>query len=61
MLQYLDTNEPSSRDARNYAHSAILTQAVDGPDDLRPIAYSSDYFSKTAKIVCNKEGNFFVM
>ena len=28
-------------DASNYAYSVILTQAVDGPDDLRPIAYTS--------------------
>ena len=34
-------------DASNYAYSGILTQAVDGPDDLRPISYTSGSFSDT--------------
>ena len=31
----------------HYAYSGVLTQAVDGPDDLRPIAYTSVSFSDT--------------
>ena len=31
--------------ASNYAYSDILIQTVDGPDDLRPIAYTSHSFS----------------
>ena len=31
-------------DASNYAYSDILTQAGDGPGDLRHIAYTSDSF-----------------
>ena len=32
-------------DASNYAYSGVLTQAVDGPDDSSPIAYTSGSFS----------------
>ena len=32
-------------DTSNYAYYGVFTQAVDGPDDLRPIAYTSDSFS----------------
>ena len=34
-------------DASHYAYSGVLTQAVDSPKDLRPIAYTSDSFSNT--------------
>ena len=33
--------------AGNYASSGVLTQAVNGPDDLRLIAYTSGSFSDT--------------
>ena len=47
ILQYPDTNKPYTlfTAAGNYAYSGILTQAVDDPDDLMPIAYTSDSFS----------------
>ena len=32
------------KDASHYAYSGILTQAVDGPNYLRPIAYISGSF-----------------
>ena len=32
-------------DASHSTYSGALTQAVDGPDDFRPIAYISDSFS----------------
>ena len=31
--------------ANRYASSVVLTQAVDGPDVLTPIAYTTDCFS----------------
>ena len=34
-------------DASHFAYSGVLTQAVDSPEDLRPIAYTSGLFSYT--------------
>ena len=34
-----------STDASYYAYSGVLTQAVESPDDLRHIAYTSGLFS----------------
>ena len=47
ILQYPRINMPYTlfTDAANYAFSDILTQADDGPDDERPIAYTSGSFS----------------
>ena len=44
-------------DASNYAHSGILTQAVYGLDDLRPMAYTSGTFSDSQQrlFATNKE------
>ena len=46
ILQYSNTNKPYKlfTDASNYASSGVFTQAVDGPDHLRPIAYTSGSF-----------------
>ena len=46
--------------ASNYAFSGILTQAVDGPDDLRPIAYTSASFSNMQKVVYKEKEAFVV-
>ena len=35
--------------ANHYAYSRILTQAVESPDDLRSILYTSGSFSDTEK------------
>ena len=42
ILQFPDKNKQYTlfTDASNYPYSGILTQAVDGQDDLRPIAYT---------------------
>ena len=32
-------------DVSNYAYSGILTQAADGPDDLKPMAYTSGSYT----------------
>ena len=47
ILQYPSMNKPYTLfiDASNYAFSGILTQAVNFPDDLRSIAYTSGSFS----------------
>ena len=47
ILQYPSTQKPyiPFTDANNYAHSGILTQAVNDPDDLRPITYTLGSFS----------------
>ena len=34
-----------STDACHYVYSEVLTHAVESPDDLRPIAYTSGSFS----------------
>ena len=49
ILQYPNISKPYTllTDTSNYAFSGILTQAVDGPDDLRPIAYTSASFFHT--------------
>ena len=48
-LQYPNIEKPYTlfSDSSHYAYSGVLTQAVDGPDDLRPIAYTSASFSDT--------------
>ena len=33
-------------DTSHYAYSGLLTQAVESPEDLRPIAYTSGSFSE---------------
>ena len=47
ILQYPNIYKPYIlfTDVSNYAYSGILTQAVDGPDDLRLIAYTTCSFS----------------
>ena len=47
ILQHPNINKPYTvfTDTSNYAFSAVHTQAVDGPSDLRPIAYTSGSFS----------------
>ena len=49
ILQYPNVHKPFTlfTDTGNYAYSGILTQAVDGPDDLRPVSYTSGSFSDT--------------
>ena len=49
IIQYPNIHKPYTlfTDASNYSYSGILTQKVDGPDDLRPIAYTSGSFSDT--------------
>ena len=42
ILQYPNMEKPYTMfaDASHYAYSGVLTQAVESPEDLRPIAYS---------------------
>ena len=34
-------------DASHYAYSGVLTQAVESPEDLRPVVFKSGSFSET--------------
>ena len=45
--QYPNMDKPYTllTDASHYAYSRVLTKAVESPDDLRPIAYTSGIFS----------------
>ena len=36
-------------DVSNYAYSCIITPVVDGPDDVRPIVYTSGFFLKCSR------------
>ena len=47
ILHYPNTEKPYIlfTDTSCYAHSGVPTQAVDSPDDLRPIAFTSGSFS----------------
>ena len=48
ILQYPSTEKLYTlfTDASHYAYSCILTQAVDSPEDLRPVAFTSGSFSE---------------
>ena len=45
--QYPNTEKPYTlfTDTNHYAYCGFFTQTVDGPDDMRPIVYTSDLFS----------------
>ena len=47
ILQYPNIEKPYTlfTDASYYTYSRVLTQAVDGSDDLRPIVYTSGSFT----------------
>ena len=47
ILQYPNTQEPYTlfTDTSCYAYSGVLTQAVDGPDYMMSIVYTSGSFS----------------
>ena len=47
IIQYPNTEKVYTlfTETSHYAYSGVLTEAVDGPDDLRPITYTSDSFS----------------
>ena len=49
ILQYPNMQKPYTlfTDVNHYAYSGVLTQAVESPEDLRPIAYTSGSFSDT--------------
>ena len=49
ILQYPNTEKTYTlfTDASHYTHSGVLTQAVESPEDLRPIAYTSGSFLET--------------
>ena len=47
--------------ASNYAYSCVLTQAVDGADDMRPIVYTSVYFSDAKQRLCATEKEAFAV
>ena len=47
ILQYPNAQKPYTlfTNTGHYAYPGVLIQAVDGPDDLRPIAYTLGLFS----------------
>ena len=45
----------------SYAYSVVLTQAVDGPDDLRPIPYTSGSFPDIQQRWCATEKEAFAI
>ena len=51
ILQYPNVHKPYTlfTDSSSFVYSSILTQAVDGHHDLRPIAYTSGSFSDSQK------------
>ena len=53
ILQYPNTQKSDSlfTGTGHYVYSEVLTQVVDGPDDLRSIAYTLGSFTK-----CSKDG-----
>ena len=48
-------------DASNYAYSGVLTHAVNGPHDLKPISYISGSFSNTQQKWHAKEKEAFAV
>ena len=48
ILQYTNIERPYIlfTDASHYAYSGVLTKAIEGCDDLRPIAYTSGYMQQ---------------
>ena len=62
-LQYPNINKPCTvfTDASNYAFSGVLTQAVSGPNDLRPIGYTSGSFPDTQRWSVTEKEAFAVL
>ena len=60
MFQYPNTDKPYTlfTGASHYAYSGNLTQAVESPDDLGPISYTSGSFSDIPQRWCTTEKGF---